>query len=57
MSSQYLDQMMSWSKKNKVTMFIFEAFDEPWKGGQNPDEPEKHWGIYDVHRKPKLWKR
>lgn len=54
---QYLDQMMSWSKKNKVTMFIFEAFDEPWKGGQNPDEPEKHWGIYDVHRKPKLWKR
>lgn len=49
--------MMSWSKKNKVTMFIFEAFDEPWKGGQNPDEPEKHWGIYDVHRKPKLWKR
>jgi exo-beta-1,3-glucanase (GH17 family) len=32
----YLDQMIAWSKKNQVTMFIFEAFDEPWKGGNNP---------------------
>lgn len=51
----YLDQIMVWSQKEKVTMFIFEAFDEPWKGSDQPDEPEKHWGIYDVHRKPKLW--
>lgn len=51
----YLDEMQRWSEKEKVTMFIFEAFDEPWKGGQDPIEPEKHWGIYDVNRIPKMW--
>jgi exo-beta-1,3-glucanase (GH17 family) len=51
----YLDQMIDWSKKNEVTMFIFEAFDEPWKGGDNPLEAEKHWGIYNVDRTPKPW--
>ena len=51
----YLDQMIAWSRKNEVTMFIFEAFDEPWKGGNDPLEAEKHWGIYDVDRKGKPW--
>ncbi len=51
----YLKQMEVWSEKNQVPMFIFEAFDEPWKGSGNPDEPEKHWGILDVKRKPKLY--
>jgi len=51
----YLDRMMEWSKKNQVTMFIFEAFDEPWKGGTDPLEAEKHWGIYKVDRKGKPW--
>lgn len=51
----YLDQMIPWAKENGVTMFIFEAFDEPWKGGTNPLEAEKHWGIYDVNRKGKPW--
>lgn len=51
----YLNQMLDWSAKNQVTMFIFEAFDEPWKGGNNPLEAEKHWGIYTVDRKPKSW--
>lgn len=50
---KYLCQIFDWSEKNKVPMFVFEAFDEPWKGSNNPDEPEKHWGIMDVHRKPK----
>lgn len=51
----YLDRMIDWSKKNQVTMFIFEAFDEPWKGGTDPLEAEKHWGIYKVDRKGKTW--
>jgi exo-beta-1,3-glucanase (GH17 family) len=51
----YLEQMDLWSEENKVTMFVFEAFDEPWKGSKDPDEPEKHWGIMDVKRKPKLY--
>ncbi len=51
----YLDDMMSWSMKNEVIMFIFEAFDEPWKGSNRLDEPEKHWGIYNVNRSPKAF--
>ena len=33
---------------------MFEAFDEPWKGGNNPLEAEKNWGIFKVDRTPKL---
>ena len=49
----YLKSVDAWSEKNKITMFVFEAFDEPWKGGNDPSEPEKHWGLFDVDRKPK----
>jgi exo-beta-1,3-glucanase (GH17 family) len=34
--------------------FVFEAFDEPWKGSDEPLDPEKHWGLFTVDRKPKL---
>ena len=30
-----------------------EAFDEPWKGSEKEDEPEKHWGIFNEDRSPK----
>jgi hypothetical protein len=33
---------------------MFEAFDEPWKGSDEPSEPEKHWGFYYLDRTPKL---
>ncbi|WP_371682584.1 hypothetical protein [Hypnocyclicus thermotrophus] len=32
---------------------MFEAFDEDWKGSNNPLEPEKHWGLFTIDRKPK----
>ena len=51
----YLEQMHTWSEKNQVTMFTFEAFDEPWKGSDDPNEPEKHWGLYHVDRQPKAY--
>ncbi len=51
----YLDALNDWSIQHHVTMFVFEAFDEPWKGGTDPSEPEKHWGIYHVNRTPKPW--
>lgn len=51
------DQMEKWSEENQITVFFFEAFDEPWKGNENPNEPEKHWGMYYVNRKPKLIKQ
>lgn len=55
--ADYLSKVDQWAEDNKVLMFLFEAFDEPWKGSNNPDEPEKHWGIYHVNREPKLYYR
>ena len=51
--SIYCQQLMAWSKKSGVVVFVFEAFDEPWKGSADPLEPEKHWGLYTVDRIPK----
>jgi exo-beta-1,3-glucanase (GH17 family) len=50
---QYVGELRAWAKKRGVLTFIFEAFDEPWKGSEHPDEPEKHWGLYGVNRRPK----
>ena len=51
---QYVDWLLGWSAKNHVTTFVFEAFDEDWKGNPlNPDGAEKHWGLWDIHRRPK----
>ena len=33
--------------------FTFEAFDENWKGGPEPDDAEKHWGFFRADRTPK----
>ncbi|GLX85647.1 hypothetical protein tloyanaT_18990 [Thalassotalea loyana] len=50
----YYQQLLTWSKENRITTFFFEAFDEPWKGSADSDEPEKHWGLFYVDRSPKL---
>ncbi len=52
--AHYYSQLMDWSNKKQILTFVFEAFDEPWKGSSDPHEPEKHWGIFTVDRKPKL---
>jgi exo-beta-1,3-glucanase (GH17 family) len=52
--AQYYGQIMDWCGEHRVLTFIFEAFDEPWKGSPDPMEPEKHWGIFTVERRPKL---
>jgi exo-beta-1,3-glucanase (GH17 family) len=49
----YNKGIMEWAEKTKTLVYLFEAFDEPWKGGNIPEEPEKNWGIYDVDRKHK----
>lgn len=51
---KYYEDFWAWSDSEKIISYMFEAFDEPWKGGENPGEAEKHWGIYDVDRRPKL---
>lgn len=51
---RYLDELGEWASQNNVTVFWFEAFDEPWKG--DPGDPrgaEKHWGLFYVDRTPK----
>jgi exo-beta-1,3-glucanase (GH17 family) len=53
--AEYLSRVEKWSRENQITMFVFEAFDEPWKGGNDPVEPEKHWGLYNVDRTPKQY--
>lgn len=49
----YYEDLMQWSEKNKVLTFFFEAFDENWKGSPDPNEPEKHWGLFYTDRRPK----
>jgi exo-beta-1,3-glucanase (GH17 family) len=51
---RYIDELMTWSAQTGIVTFIFEAFDEEWKGSADPQESEKHWGLYTTNRKPKL---
>ena len=46
----YNNQITQWGSENNTLIYLFEAFDEIWKGGDNPAEPEKNWGIYDINR-------
>ncbi|MGD2160292.1 MAG: glycosyl hydrolase [Gammaproteobacteria bacterium] len=50
----YYCELLDWCKEENILAFVFEAFDEPWKGSPDPSEPEKHWGVFTVDRKPKL---
>ena len=50
----YYCELLDWCKEADILTFVFEAFDEPWKGSADPHEPEKHWGIFTLDRKPKL---
>lgn len=53
---KFLNKITGWIDRNKIPTFLFEAFDEPWKGGgesTGPDEIEKHWGVFYEDRTPK----
>ena len=53
--ARYYREILDWATAANVTVFFFEAFDEPWKGNPaNEDGAEKHWGIFYVDRRPKL---
>ena len=49
----YYNDLMRWCGEEGIITFFFEAFDEPWKGFSEEDEPEKHWGLFYENRKPK----
>ncbi|MGF1508412.1 MAG: glycosyl hydrolase family 17 protein [Myxococcota bacterium] len=53
---RYVGELVQLAHRMNVTTFVFEAFDEPWKGHlANPDGAEKHWGLYTVDRTPKAF--
>jgi len=47
---RYFKELMHWSEEEKVAVFWFEAFDEPWKGTGT----EGYWGLFTESRKAKL---
>jgi exo-beta-1,3-glucanase (GH17 family) len=52
--ARHFGELREWATENNVTVFWFEAFDEPWKGDPgNPLGAEKHWGLFNVDRSPK----
>lgn len=50
----YFERLMEWVEKEDILAFFFEAFDESWKGSSEPLEPEKHWGLFNIDRTPKM---
>jgi exo-beta-1,3-glucanase (GH17 family) len=56
-AAQYYELMREWSNKEKITCFYFEAFDENWKDGLNPEGYENHFGLFNLQNQAKfaLW--
>jgi exo-beta-1,3-glucanase (GH17 family) len=53
LQARYCEELLAWTDAEDILTFVFEAFDEPWKGSPDPLEPEKHWGLFTVDRTPK----
>jgi hypothetical protein len=53
----YYKHMRDWTNEAGLSCFYFEGFDEPWKGGENSGNSEKHFGLFKVDGKAKyvLW--
>ncbi|MBT8305579.1 MAG: glycosyl hydrolase family 17, partial [Maribacter sp.] len=56
-SGKYYKLIRDWSKKEQVTCFYFEAFDEPWKDAANEGGSENHFGLITNNGEAKyaLW--
>ncbi len=46
---RYITELNQWLEQDQIIGFIFEAFDEPWKGS-NPNKSECNWGLYYLDR-------
>jgi exo-beta-1,3-glucanase (GH17 family) len=51
--ARFYEQLTAWTTQARIGATFFEAFDENWKGGDHPDEVEKHWGLFRADRTPK----
>jgi hypothetical protein len=49
--------MREWTNKERISCFYFEAFDENWKDGPNPNGYENHFGLFNLQNQAKfaLW--
>jgi len=50
----YYEDLMTCCDKNNILTFFFEAFDEAWKSLPDPNELEKHGGLFQTDRTPKI---
>ncbi|WP_114983994.1 glycoside hydrolase family 17 protein [Cyclonatronum proteinivorum] len=56
-SARFYHDMRNWSNENNISVFYFEAFDEPWKDAGNPLGSENHFGLINIQAEAKfmLW--
>lgn len=50
--AKYFTEVIDWLEKEQIVGFLFEAFDEPWKGSKL-ESSECNWGMYYENRTPK----
>ncbi|QNM87074.1 glycosyl hydrolase family 17 [Polaribacter pectinis] len=53
----YHQKIREWTKKEGISCFYFEAFDEQWKDAENPKGSENHFGLINLKGEAKfpLW--
>jgi exo-beta-1,3-glucanase (GH17 family)/cellulose synthase/poly-beta-1,6-N-acetylglucosamine synthase-like glycosyltransferase len=49
----FLRRFLYQARKQQITYYVMEAFDQPWKAYQE-GAVGSYWGVYDVNRKPKF---
>jgi glucan 1,3-beta-glucosidase len=49
---RFTQDLFGYARSNAVSVFIFEMFDEPWKGEAAGVGP--HWGLFDRHGRAKF---
>lgn len=49
---RYITELNQWLEEEQIIAFLFEAFDEPWKGS-TPQKSECNWGLYKLDRTKK----
>jgi len=50
----YYKSMRTWTAKNKISCFFFEAFDEQWKDSKNESGSENHFGLINLKGEAKF---
>ena len=53
-SGVYYRDMRQWSDSLGISLFYFEAFDEPWKDAMNPLGSENHFGLFNLESQAKF---